>query len=100
MRVGCDVRLYHDAHQTPGPVPDVLLGDGQPYMEHSCWDEVYAAIEGARRFIFITGWSVWVNTVLKRVPNSDCECPALGELLKSKAEEGVRVRIGVLVLHD
>jgi hypothetical protein len=70
------------------------MGNGQPYVEHSCWQDVHAAIEGAHRFIFITGWSVWVNTVLKRVPDSDSECASLGELLKAKANAGVRVRMG------
>lgn len=54
-------------------------------------DDVYAAIIGAKRFILITGWSVWVETCLKRQPASEETVPKLGELLLRKAEEGVKV---------
>jgi phospholipase D1/2 len=83
------VRLYHDAHQTPGPVADVPLSDGKPYEERSCWDDVFDAIMNAQHFIWITGWSVWVNTVLKRHGNWS---RPLGDLLKMKAKKGVKVR--------
>lgn len=90
-RVGNKVKFYHDAHQTPGPVPDVLLGDGTPYQEASCWDDVHSAIKGAKRFILITGWSVWVETALTRKPCSPAWSPPLGQLLLAKADEGVKV---------
>jgi hypothetical protein len=52
---------------------------------------VYDALCGAQRFILITGWSVWVETLLKRRPSS-AECsPKLGELLLQRAEAGVKV---------
>jgi len=44
-----------------------------------------------RRFIWITGWSVWVDTMLKRTPMADQNSPHLGELLKQKADAGVKV---------
>jgi hypothetical protein len=43
------VTLYHDAACTPGPVPGVVLQDGQQYVEHSCWHDLYTAIMAAER---------------------------------------------------
>jgi hypothetical protein len=37
MRSGNKVTLYHDAHQTPGPVKDIVLANGRPFQEASCW---------------------------------------------------------------
>lgn len=47
------------------------------------------------RFIWITGWSVWTDTMLKRVPASNADSPSLGELLVQKANEKVKVRAGI-----
>ena len=92
MRTGCLVRLYHDAHQdSAGPVQDVRLSNGELYEDRSCWDDVFEAIRDAQRLIWITGWSVWVDTVLKRHGNWS---RPLGELLKMKAEAGVKVSQG------
>ncbi|GBF94843.1 phospholipase D gamma [Raphidocelis subcapitata] len=91
MRAGNRVTLYHDAHQNPGPVRDILLGNGSPFCESSCWDDVYHALTSARRFILITGWSVWVHTLLKRGPACAEAVPPLGQLLLKKAGEGVKV---------
>ena len=44
------------------------------------------------RLIWITGWSVWTETMLKRKPMAAENTPTLGELLKHKAEQGVKVR--------
>lgn len=62
------------------------------YSERSCWDDVYETLTGAQRFILITGWSVWVGTMLKRTPASPANSETLGELLLRKAGEGVTVR--------
>jgi hypothetical protein len=43
------------------------------------------------RFIWITGWSVWADTLLKRQPAQDSSSPSLGELLTQKADAGVIV---------
>lgn len=91
QRAGNKVSLYRDAHQTPGPVADIPLGDGSPFREASCWEDIYTAICEAKYFIFITGWSVWIETLLKRTPaSSECTLP-LGPLLLSKAEAGLQV---------
>lgn len=46
---------------------------------------------GPARFIWITGWSVWDKTRLRRQPDRDETSPTLGELLIEKAKEGVNV---------
>ena len=43
------------------------------------------------RFIWITGWSIWSETRLRREPDRMETSPTLGELLKEKAAEGVNV---------
>jgi hypothetical protein len=49
QRPGNKVTLYHDAVCTPGPVPGITLANGGLYSESSCWDDVYAAIQQAKR---------------------------------------------------
>jgi hypothetical protein len=92
MRQGNRVRLYHDAHQPVGPVPLPFCGGS--FNEHSCWEDVHSSLQGAQRFIMITGWSVWTDTLLKRTPWNDCCTETLGQLLLKKAEEGVTVSGG------
>ncbi len=69
----------------------MLLSDGKPFVERACWDDIYDSIVAAKRFVFITGWSVWVETRLKRKPRSDVDSPTLGELLIAKANAGISV---------
>jgi hypothetical protein len=49
------------------------------------------------RLIFITGWSVWADTLLRRRPLAPGASPSLGNLLKVKAAAGVKVRTRVCV---
>jgi hypothetical protein len=49
QRPGNRVTLYHDSVCTPGPVPGISLASGGLYSESSCWDDVYAAIQQAKR---------------------------------------------------
>eukprot|EP00878_Enallax_costatus_P010831 GHUV01011310.1.p1 GENE.GHUV01011310.1~~GHUV01011310.1.p1 ORF type:complete len:894 (+),score=260.77 GHUV01011310.1:345-3026(+) len=114
LRRGNRITLYHDAVATPGPVPDIPLADGSCYNESSCWDDMYDSISQAKTFIWITGWSVWTNTMLKRTPAAPQNSPTFGELLVKKAEQGVRVLMlvwddttnnmglhaGVMATHD
>ena len=88
LRTGCNVRLYQDAH-TPAvpPVTDVPGIDGEPYNPPQLWKEMARHFEGAQKLIYITGWSVKTDISLER----DDEHESLGELLKRKADEGVRV---------
>lgn len=91
LREGGNVTLYQDAHVPEGMLPRIRLGNGMYYENGKCWDDMFHAICQARRLIYITGWSVWHNVRLARDkgnPASEC---TLGELLKSKSREGVRV---------
>mmetsp|Transcript_33779 Transcript_33779/g.95593 ORF Transcript_33779/g.95593 Transcript_33779/m.95593 type:complete len:822 (+) Transcript_33779:110-2575(+) len=93
---GCEVRLYQDAHQEPGVIPEVKTGDGKPYRVHSCWGDTALAIAAAKEFIYVAGWSVYPELRLIRRPGQTTE--TLGELLVRKAKEGVVVC--VLVWDD
>ncbi|KAL1206908.1 Phospholipase D beta 1 [Cardamine amara subsp. amara] len=91
LRKGGTVRLYQDAHVPEGMLPSIRLDNGMSYEHGKCWHDMFDAIRQARRLIYITGWSVWhkVRLVRDKVgPASEC---TLGELLRSKSQEGVRV---------
>ncbi|CAE6144450.1 unnamed protein product [Arabidopsis arenosa] len=91
LREGGSVTLYQDAHVPEGMLPGIKLGNGMCYEHGKCWHDMFHAICQARRLIYITGWSVWHNARLvrdKEDPASEC---TLGELLRSKSQEGVRV---------
>ncbi|KAL6659935.1 hypothetical protein ACP70R_002057 [Stipagrostis hirtigluma subsp. patula] len=92
--------MYHHG-VTPGPdfpgVPNtyfplrrgIRLGDGAGYRHGQCWRDVYDAVSSARRLIYITGWSLF-HTIHLRRDGGGGERP-LGDLLKRKSQEGVRV---------
>ncbi|XP_078432393.1 phospholipase D alpha 1-like [Wolffia australiana] len=93
LRRGCKVTLYQDAHIPDGFIPRIPLASGAEYEPHRCWEDVFDAISNAQHFIYITGWSVYTEISLVRdgarpKPGGDIK---LGELLKKKAGEGVRV---------
>ncbi|XAR67773.1 Phospholipase D [Bertholletia excelsa] len=93
MRRGCQVSLYQDAHVPDKFVPKIPLAGGRYYEPHRCWEDVFDAISNAKHLIYITGWSVYTEITLVRdsrrpKPGGDI---TLGELLKKKASEGVRV---------
>uniref|UniRef100_A0A7N0T451 phospholipase D n=1 Tax=Kalanchoe fedtschenkoi TaxID=63787 RepID=A0A7N0T451_KALFE len=90
LRQGGKVTLYQDAHVPDGSLPNFTLDHGVPYVHGQCWRDIFEAIRQARRLIYITGWSVWHKVILVR----DVAKPAdytLGDLLKAKSQEGVRV---------
>ncbi|NP_001275827.1 phospholipase D alpha [Citrus sinensis] len=93
QRKGCKVSLYQDAHVPDNFVPEIPLAGGKYYEPHRCWEDIFDAITNARHMIYITGWSVYTEISLVR----DSRRPkpgggiTLGELLKKKASEGVRV---------
>ncbi|CAL4138873.1 unnamed protein product [Meganyctiphanes norvegica] len=93
MRTGCMVKLYQDAH-TPAvpPVTDVPGPDGGEYIPAQLWLETEKAINEAQKIIYIVGWSVKQDITLNR---DDPDAETLGDLLKRKADEGVRVLIMV-----
>lgn len=93
QRKGCKVSLYQDAHVPDNFIPKIPLSDGKYYEPHRCWEDIFDAITNARHFIYITGWSVYTEITLVRdsrrpKPGGDM---TLGELLKKKAGEGVKV---------
>ncbi|XP_041993558.1 phospholipase D alpha 1-like [Salvia splendens] len=92
QRRGCRVSLYPDAHVPEDSIPDFLRSAGY-YRPQRCWVDIFDAIEGARHMIYITGWSVNTNITLIRDPRRPRPGGdvTLGELLKRKAEQGVRV---------
>lgn len=96
QRRGCKVTLYQDAHMEDGFLPPIYQSGGQKRQPTHCWEDVFDAIMGARHLIYITGWSVYCETVLVRDPRRPKEGAmglTLGELLKKKAKEGVRVNM-------
>ncbi|XP_057772847.1 phospholipase D alpha 1 isoform X2 [Salvia miltiorrhiza] len=93
QRRGCRVSLYQDAHVPDGFIPKIPLSGGQYYEPQRCWEDMFDAITNAKHFIYITGWSVYTEITMIRdsrrpKPGGDT---TLGELLKQKASEGVRV---------
>ncbi|GKE35805.1 phospholipase D alpha 1 [Tanacetum coccineum] len=93
QRQGCRVSLYQDAHVPDDFIPKIPLASGKFYEPHRCWEDIFDAITNAKHFIYITGWSVYTDISLIRdsrrpKPGGDV---MLGDLLKNKASEGVKV---------
>ena len=93
QRQGCKVSLYQDAHIPDNFVPRIPLAGGKNYEPQRCWEDIFDAISNAKHLIYITGWSVYAEIALVRdsrrpKPGGDV---TIGELLKKKASEGVRV---------
>ncbi|KAL9464729.1 hypothetical protein AB3S75_002354 [Citrus x aurantiifolia] len=94
LRKGSHVRLYQDAHVTDGILPEIPLDDGKLYKPGTCWEDICHAISEAHHLIYIVGWSVFYKIKLIREPTRPLPRGGdltLGELLKYKSEEGVRV---------
>lgn len=92
QRRGCKVSLYPDAHVPEDSITEFLRSAGY-YQPQRCWEDIFEAIANAKHLIYITGWSVYTNITLVRdpkrpIPGGDV---TLGELLKRKADQGVRV---------
>lgn len=93
LRRGGKVTLYQDAHVGHDDcLPHLKLDGGVKYVQGNCWRDIFEAISQARRLIYIVGWSVYHNVRLIRDgnTNSTTDC-MLGDLLKAKSQEGVRV---------
>uniref|UniRef100_A0A0E0KEK6 Phospholipase D n=1 Tax=Oryza punctata TaxID=4537 RepID=A0A0E0KEK6_ORYPU len=95
QRRGCRVRLYQDAHIADGFAPRIQLAGRRRYEPRRCWEDVFDAINNARRMVYVAGWSVNTDVALVRRTSSS---ETLGELLKRKAEQGVTVLL--LVWND
>ncbi|XP_058222372.1 phospholipase D gamma 1-like [Rhododendron vialii] len=90
LRRGGTVTLYQDAHVPDDFVPNLELDRGMHYVQGKCWRDIFDAIRQARRLVYITGWSVWHQVRLVRDADN-AAVYTLGDLLKSKSQEGVRV---------
>ena len=117
QRKGCRVTLYQDVHMADHFLPPIYLTNDRVYKPTRCWEDIFEAINNAKHLIYITGWSVYTQITLcrdlqRKVPGY--EGLTLGELLKQKADQGVRVnllvwddrtsnflhRVGVMDTHD
>ncbi len=96
QRKGCKVTLYQDSHMADGFLPPIYQAGNRTRQPTHCWEDVFEAISNARHLIYITGWSVYTPILLvqdPRRPIPGSEGVTLGELLKKKADEGVRVNL-------
>ncbi|KAB2051524.1 hypothetical protein ERO13_A12G058400v2 [Gossypium hirsutum] len=94
LRKGSQVTLYQDAHVTDDLLPKIELDDGKVYSPAKCWEDICYAISEAHHLVYIVGWSVFHKIKLVREPTRPLPRGGdltLGELLKYKSEEGVRV---------
>ncbi|XP_020242137.1 phospholipase D alpha 1-like [Asparagus officinalis] len=91
QRQSCRVTLYQDSHIADDFTPAINLANGTIYEPHRCWVDIFDTIINARHFIYIAGWSVYAKVTLIRDPRSTRNQQTLGELLKMKANQGVRV---------
>ncbi|KAG5525846.1 hypothetical protein RHGRI_032216 [Rhododendron griersonianum] len=94
LRKGGSVTLYQDAHVPDGMLPEILLDGGKVFHQNKCWEDICHAILEAHHMIYIIGWSIYHR--VKLVRESTKPLPSggelsLGELLKYKSQEGVRV---------
>ncbi|CAA3028984.1 Phospholipase D delta [Olea europaea subsp. europaea] len=95
LRKGCAVTLYQDAHISDEvKMPDIKLDDGCVREHAKCWEDLCYAISEAHHLIYVVGWSVFHKIKLVREPTRPLPRGGdltLGELLKYKSQEGVRV---------
>ncbi|RWR90170.1 C2 calcium-dependent membrane targeting [Cinnamomum micranthum f. kanehirae] len=100
LRTGCNVTLYQDAHVPNALLPEITLDNGKVYRHGQCWEDICHAILEAHHLIYIVGWSVFHPVKLVREPTKPLPNGGeltLGELLKYKSQEGIRV---VMLIWD
>lgn len=104
LRKNCGVHLYQGAHVGEDAPPSIFQEDQiVDYVPGNTWEDIYRSILYAKKFIYITGWSVNVNIhLLRRKPilredlshyEQDGGFMSIGDLLKLKSREGVKVLI-------
>ncbi|XP_042506286.1 phospholipase D delta-like isoform X1 [Macadamia integrifolia] len=94
LRKGGNVTLYQDAHVPDGILPEILLDGGKIFKQGKCWEDICHAILEAHHLIYIIGWSIYHPVKLVREPTRPLPTGgelSLGDLLKYKSQEGVRV---------
>lgn len=83
----CHVQLFRDACRGDGDDIDLGLESAEEPSQ-GYFERIYYAILGAKRLVYISGWSV--DTTI-RLLRGEVEGMRLGELLKAKAAEDVAV---------
>ncbi|CAL9196671.1 unnamed protein product [Musa hybrid cultivar] len=94
LRQGGSVTLYQDAHVREGELPEVNLEKGALFKHENCWEDICHAILEAHHMIYLVGWSIYHKVKLVREPTRPLPnggALTLGDLLKYKSQEGVRV---------
>lgn len=94
MRHGGNVTLYQDAHCPDGMLPQIELDEGRVLEHAKCWEDICHAILEAHHLIYVVGWSIYDKVKLVREstrPLPEGGDLSLGDLLKYKSQEGVRV---------
>jgi phospholipase D1/2 len=97
MHSNCRVTLYQDAHVPPNMdvFNNMHIPPGESYYPQSCWKDLYYSLMNAKEMICITGWAVWDKLHLFRGAELGIDRRTLGEILRDKAREGVKVYIMV-----
>lgn len=94
VRHGGNVTLYQDAHIGRN-LPEIELdGERKVFEQRGCWEDICYAILEAHHLVYIVGWSIYDKVKLVREPSKPLPNGwdlTLGELLKYKSQEGVRV---------
>lgn len=94
VRHGGSVTLYQDAHVPDSMLEKIELEKGNVYQHENCWEDICHAILEAHHLVYIAGWSIYHKVKLVREPSKPLPNGGnlnLGELLKYKSQEGVRV---------
>ncbi|XP_074581781.1 phospholipase D delta-like isoform X3 [Curcuma longa] len=94
VRKGGKLTLYQDAHVKEGELPEIKLDGGTVFKHEKCWEDLCHAILEAHHLIYIVGWSLYDKVKLVREPTRplpEAGKLTLGNLLKYKSQEGVRV---------
>ncbi|MBA0839876.1 hypothetical protein Goarm_005568 [Gossypium armourianum] len=73
----------------------IPIAKSKHYESHRCWDDIFDVIMNAKHLVYIIGYSVYTEIKLVRdskrsKPEGDIK---LGDLLKRKASENVRVNV-------
>ncbi|CAI0382402.1 unnamed protein product [Linum tenue] len=93
-RPGSSLTLYQDAHCPDGLLPEIKLDGGMAFKHEKCWEDICHAILEAHHLVYVVGWSVFHKVKLIREPTKPLPNGgnlSLGDLLKYKSQEGVRV---------
>ncbi|XP_047322426.1 phospholipase D delta-like [Impatiens glandulifera] len=94
VRRGCSVTLYQDAHVPDDTLPEIKLDGDIEFKHGKCWEDICHSILEAHHLVYIVGWSIFHKVKLVREPSKPLPSGGnliLGDLLKYKSQEGVRV---------